>query len=118
VDQAISEVRGAVPVRLDRRAGQVVISADPLSAPSGPVRVQLVRFVPKAQVMIETGENAGRLVDYANVVTSWSLVGAWDGVAPLSMTAEATGPEGVVVILQAEGDAHLPGRILGAAQSN
>ncbi len=33
--------------------------------------VQVVRFVPHARVRIERGENAGRTLDYHNIVTEW-----------------------------------------------
>lgn len=103
----------ALTLRLDRQGDLLTVSADPLAGQVGPLRLQLVRYIPRAEVMIEAGENAGRRVDYFNVVTSWSVMGEWDGIAPLQMTTELTGPEPYVVILQAEG----PGPILAAAAS-
>jgi hypothetical protein len=76
------------------------------------VQVQLVRYHPLASVEIEDGENAGRVMDYANVVTDWDSLGQWDGLSALHLTAQLSGPEAVVVILQAAG----PGEILAAAQ--
>jgi hypothetical protein len=51
-------------------------------------------------------------MDYANVVTDWVSLGQWDGLSALHLTAQVSGPEAVVVILQAAG----PGEILAAAQ--
>ncbi len=114
VDQAIAADRAApteVALKLERKGDRLAISAPPQAGLKLPIRVQLVRYTPKAQVMIESGENAGKLVDYANVVTSWEVIGEWDGIAPLEMTAEAPGKDGVAVILQAAG----PGPIYAAA---
>ncbi|MCW1919296.1 DUF1223 domain-containing protein [Rhodobacter sp. KR11] len=112
VDRALTDQPApALQLRLDRQGDRLTVTADPLAQAAGPLRVQLVRYIPRTQVMIEAGENAGRLVDYTNVVTSWSLMGEWDGKTPLALTAEVTGPEAVVVILQVEG----PGQILAAA---
>ena len=47
--------------------------------------VHLVRYRPSAQVDIRRGENAGRTLDYANIVTSWSgdrALGWRRGAAP------------------------------------
>lgn len=116
VEEAIAAAQAAPVVtelRLTRQGDRMQIAADAPKADMGKMRVQLVRYLPEAQVMIETGENAGRMVDYVNVVTSWSVLGDWDGRSALAMTADVPGPEGVVVIIQAEG----PGRIFAAAQS-
>jgi hypothetical protein len=51
-------------------------------------------------------------LDYANIVTDWDILGQWDGVSALHLTAPVSGDDPVVVILQAEG----PGEILAAAQ--
>lgn len=83
-------------------------------APGGlevPVVVQLVRFRPHARVDIRHGENAGRTIDYVNIVTAWHRLGTWDGRAELSLAADAAGEDAIVVILQDEG----PGRIRAAA---
>ncbi|NBZ86187.1 DUF1223 domain-containing protein [Stagnihabitans tardus] len=116
VSEAIAKAQGQpapLTLRLTREGDQMRIAADAPQKALGPMRVQLVRFLPEAQVMIEAGENAGRMVDYTNVVTSWAVVGEWDGMAPLALTADVPGPEGVVVIVQAEG----PGPIHAAALS-
>lgn len=78
---------------------------------AAPVWVQLVRYLPHATVDIAHGENAGRTIDYANIVTSWRRVGTWDGRGELAMTVEAAGEDAVVVILQDQG----PGPIRAAA---
>lgn len=102
----------AVQLQLMRQGNQVVIVAEASPPLSAPVQVQLVRYHPLASVDIEYGENAGRVLDYANIVTDWDSLGQWDGVSALHLTAPVSGDDPVVVILQAEG----PGEILAAAQ--
>ena len=101
-----------VQLHLVRQGDQLMIVAEASPPLSAPVQVQLVRYHPLASVDIEYGENAGRVLDYANIVTDWSSLGQWDGVTALHLTAPVSGDDPVVVILQAEG----PGEILAAAQ--
>jgi hypothetical protein len=75
------------------------------------VHVQLVRYHPKETVKIEYGENAGRVIEYNNIVTSWTRVGDWSGAEDLQLTLPVTGDDPVVVILQADG----PGLIYAAS---
>lgn len=81
--------------------------------------VQLVRYLPHVAMTIGQGENAGRSVDMANVVTSWVAVADWDGRGPLSLTTAIEGAEPAVVIVQEAISGHrapLPGPILAAAR--
>ncbi len=73
--------------------------------------VQLVRYIPSASVAVKRGENAGRTITYANIVTSWQKVATWDGQAPLNLDLTAKGEQPAVVIIQEPG----PGAILAAA---
>lgn len=86
------------------RAGDMLTIAAEADPPltKGAV-VQLVRFMPEATVDIERGENAGRVVTYRNIVTSWEPIGDWAGQAPLALQAPAPGNEPAVIILQEEG---------------
>jgi hypothetical protein len=72
--------------------------------------VQLVRYRARERVEIVLGENAGRAIDYANIVTAWTPVADWDGRTDLSLTLEAPGTDSVAVIVQEPG----PGPILAA----
>lgn len=99
-------------VRLDlsRAAGGVAIRLEARPPLPGPALVQLVRYRPQETVTIERGENAGRQITYSNIVTDWRPVAEWDGRSVLDLTAEVTGAEPLVVIVQEPG----PGRILAA----
>lgn len=81
--------------------GRIRISASPLARLQGPVQINLVRYLPRAEVSITRGENKGRRIDYANVVTSWQILGTWSGRGELSVEAPYSGDERGVVILQA-----------------
>ena len=75
--------------------------------------LQLVRFDPMRSVDIKRGENAGKTINYANIVTSWTPVKKWDGSAPLRATIDVGGNASpLAVILQAAGN----GPIVAAAQ--
>lgn len=101
-----------VQLTLSRDGERVVIRASARQPLKRGALVQLIRYMPEAEVDIERGENAGRSMVYHNIVTSWDLIGDWPGTAPLDMVAEAPGDEPVVVILQEPG----PARVLAAAR--
>lgn len=100
-----------VVLQLTRQGKEVRVHAKARVALEGPLVVQLVRYRPLAKVVIERGENAGRTINYVNIVTSWTKVGEWRGGGDLDMVVPAPGAEAVVVILQEPG----PGMIFAAS---
>jgi hypothetical protein len=74
--------------------------------------VQLVTFSPHEEVRIERGERAGSISNHYNVVTSWQIVGEWDGAMPFSARIDPQSDRPLVVIVQEAGQ----GPILGAAR--
>ncbi|MFD2175091.1 DUF1223 domain-containing protein [Rhodobacter lacus] len=111
--------RVSIAVSEGEGSGQYVIDLAPLARPlERPSVVQIVRYVPSAQVEILRGENAGKVLDFANVVTAWHAVAEWDGQVPLRLNAKIDGTEPAVVIVQTAlpgKTAPLPGPILSAA---
>jgi len=95
-----------------RQGDKIIIQAEADPPLDAPVRVQLVRYIPEKTVEIGRGENAGRVITYHNIVTSWAVIDEWQGVEPLEISAPAPGGEPAVVILQEEG----PAAILAAAR--
>jgi hypothetical protein len=93
------------------QAGQITITGEARTGVAGPLVIYLVRYEPHQTVNISRGENAGRTVDYANVVTDWTALGEWDLSTPLMLQMKAQGDRPAVVILQRK-DA---GPILAAA---
>jgi hypothetical protein len=107
-----SAIDTPVRITLQRQEGKVRISARSEVSLPDDCLVQLVRYRPLERVTIERGENAGKVLDYANIVTDWRRIAKWDGKSPLSMTADAPGDDAIAVIIQEEG----PGQILAAAK--
>ncbi len=98
------EEHGQKPMRVEfsatRNGTTVDIRAARYVDAAGEMVVQLVRYTPEDTVEIRRGENAGRTITYANIVTEWQVLGTWDGATPLEMSAEANGDAPVVVLLQ------------------
>jgi len=101
-----------VSVSLNRSGNQIEIDATAASSFPRAAQVQIVRFSALETVDIRRGENAGRQLSYANIVTSWDVVREWDGRSALDLTVDIGGTGPVAVIIQAPG----PGAILAAAQ--
>ncbi|MCB1339404.1 MAG: DUF1223 domain-containing protein [Maritimibacter sp.] len=74
------------------------------------INVDLVRFTETETVEILHGENAGRTITYANVVTAWERIGTWDGTGELDLTAEVAGDGPLALVIQVQG----PGEVLAA----
>lgn len=79
----------------------VALAPRPQATKATPADVYLVRYKPEETVSIERGENAGKTFAYHNIVTEWQTLAAWDGSAPLSLTAKVSGDQPIVVIVQA-----------------
>lgn len=100
-----------VDLRAARQGDTVTINAAARGS-LGPMQVHLVRYIPRQEVKIKRGENAGKTLSYAHIVSDWTVLGDWDGRAPLSLKAKVRGNEPVVILIQRKG----PGRIEAAAQ--
>jgi hypothetical protein len=106
---------GNVTVEIAKRAdGGVTITAQAQNLLEFATDVQLVHFLDEATVEIHSGENAGRHMTYRNIVTDWSVLGAWDGAQTFRHTVTDDLPEGtgLAVVIQEQG----LGPILGAAR--
>ncbi|EAQ01595.1 hypothetical protein OB2597_04123 [Pseudooceanicola batsensis HTCC2597] len=102
-----------VHLTLERRGpDRVGIDAEAVDRIAGPLLVQIVRYVPEAQVEIQRGENAGHKLSYSNIVTDWDLLAEWDAQEPYKAEIEVPGDKPVVVLIQQAG----PGPIEAAAR--
>lgn len=72
----------------------------------------LVRYAASETVMIERGENAGKTIEYINIVKSWESLGRWDGNGAVSVSVPQAEAGEYVVIIQAPG----PGEIYAATR--
>ena len=119
VEKAIRRHMGlpqTVSLSLTRDVAMVTIKAAAKVALDGPFTVQLIRYRPSETVAIRHGENAGKVIEYHNIVTNWQVLGEWAGDAPLEMMAPAVGDDPIVVILQkTSARASGPGTIVAAA---
>ena len=119
VTGAIDEAALSVPVGLNLSGDTLEVSVDAKSGSSAAV-VWLITYKDHAAVLIERGENAGKTVDYDQIVTGKQMLGMWDAAAgthlklPVS-ELKADGSNGAVILVQSD-KGGLPGPILGAAQ--
>ncbi|MFV0513993.1 MAG: DUF1223 domain-containing protein [Jhaorihella sp.] len=79
---------------------------------AGPFDLVLVRYSALRHANITRGENAGRRIDYANVVETLKVVGNWDGEEPADFTVPVDGDLPAAVLVQRQGH----GPILAAAR--
>jgi len=74
------------------------------------INIDLVRFTEAATVEILHGENAGKTITYANIVTGWDRIGSWDGSGEFAFTADVPQDGPLALVIQAQG----PGEVLAA----
>jgi hypothetical protein len=117
VTSAIDEAALTIPVALNLSADMLEVSVGPHAGGAEAV-VWLITFKDHAAVVIERGENAGKTVEYSQIVTGKQMLGMFDAAGthlklPLSALT-ADGSNGAVILVQSDKDG-LPGPILGAA---
>lgn len=96
-----------VALTVARVGDEIVIEAERLNEDAVPLQVIMMRFSPDNEVKITAGENAGRKLSYANVVTDMRVLGNWDDAEPLRMSVPAAGAAPVAVLLQRDAGAGL-----------
>ncbi|HZY49465.1 MAG TPA: DUF1223 domain-containing protein [Devosia sp.] len=118
VTDALGAATLAVPIEIAVGDKMFDVTVGP-GASGTEAAVWLVTFKDHAQVRIDRGENAGRTMDYTQIVTGRQMLGMWDPAAgthlrlPLS-ELQVEGSNGAAILLQGDKDG-LPGPILGAA---
>ncbi|WP_372885058.1 DUF1223 domain-containing protein [Shimia sp.] len=111
--QRQSEAPQRVRLGLTRQGDAVRLRLENLMpSQTMPVDVFMVRYLASEEVEITRGENAGRQVTYANIVTDWRQLLMWDMAEPVALRVPVTGDEPIAVIVQQHGH----GPILAAAQ--
>lgn len=85
-------------VTRDATQAQVRATAEPPR--DMPIAVQLVRYIPEETVAIAHGENAGRTIVYANIVTEMTQLAVWDSREPLDLTTQIGPDDHAVILLQ------------------
>ncbi|RXV62197.1 DUF1223 domain-containing protein [Roseovarius sp. A46] len=100
IDKHRATQENGIAVQVRREGGQVHLEARSERPRKMPLMVQFARYMPKAKVEIERGENAGRTITYTNIVTDLVKVAEWDTQEPLRLDVDW--PEGapLAVLLQ------------------
>lgn len=115
LEAAIKDAREAAPkvtLVIEREDGMLKCRIEPGPKPVGGI-VWIAKYTRGVTVEVSRGENAGRMLSYANVVRSLHRIGHWSGAAAEEVAMPQPEPgEGVAVWLQA-GEA---GPILAAAK--
>ena len=100
-------------VSVERQGDQVSIRVTAKDRiPSGGTIVQIATFTPRETVKIRRGENAGRTLEYHNIVRKLVKVGNWDGQGAYRATVRMPEDVAFAVLVQQPNS----GPILGAAQ--
>lgn len=99
-----------VDVTLKRSGDRVEISVRALTRVPAGLVVQLVTYTPHASVHIKRGENAGKTLEYHNIVRDWITVGTWDGRTEYRANVQVPSGTPVAVLVQEKS----AGAILGA----
>jgi len=115
IQRQIMQAEGAAPkvsvtAQNDGRGIQVRMEA--LRGEAAEADIYLVRYSERETVVIGRGENAGRTIEYVNIVKSWETLGRWDGIGAASVNVPQAAAGEYVVIIQAPG----PGEIYAATR--
>lgn len=105
---------GEVALTAVAEGNRIRVTAGPTAGAALPDRIMIdiVGYIPLAEVAIAHGENAGETITYANIVTSWVHAGRWDGQGAVELTVPMPDAPRAAVIVQVEG----PRRVLAAAK--
>jgi hypothetical protein len=120
IEEALAASSGGLPVDVNLSVDNDALSVDIGEGADLPhATLWLVMYDRSVSVPIERGENTGKTVTYSNVVRKLRPIAMWKGEA---MSVDLPRSEiklakvgRCAVLLQAEAEGGLPGRILGAA---
>jgi len=90
----------SIVLEIEREAEMLRIGLTPLQELNGPFDIQVVRYISGASVTVGSGENAGKVLTYTNIVTDWETIAQWNGSEPLELRyrdLSDSGPLAVVV---------------------
>ncbi|MCV6824053.1 MULTISPECIES: DUF1223 domain-containing protein [Halocynthiibacter] len=88
------------PVQMTATRNGNMLEIKATSAKPEKMTVQVAVYAPSQTVNIKRGENAGRSITYANVVTDWVKVKEWSGTDALSSKVQLNTENPVAVIVQ------------------
>ncbi len=100
--QAARAQKPMADIDMEKRGNRLEMRLVSLSNQTKPSDIHLVHYFRKAVVPIENGENRGRTVRYANIVTSWETIGEWNGRSPLKLSYTLQRNEPFAVVVEAK----------------
>lgn len=119
IENAVAAGHLPIPVKLTVDAKNMLEVSIDGAAGQSESDVWLVTYIKQANVDVQRGENAGKVLNYSQVVTGRHILGMWDPVTgahlKLPLDEVLTGPsDGAVILVQSDHNG-LPGPIMGAA---
>jgi hypothetical protein len=105
IERQLRAIRAQKPladIDMATRGNRLELRLNSLSGQTRPSDIHLVHYLKRAVVPIERGENRGRTVSYANIVSSWETIGEWNGKSPLTLSYTLKRNEPFAVIVQAK----------------
>ncbi len=91
-------VRPDVELTATRKDNRLKLNA--IAQRAVPMQVHVIRYLDAEKVSIKRGENAGRVLTYANIVSDWQTVKDWNGQSNLALDVRLKGDAPVVVLIQ------------------
>lgn len=118
VQDALTSAQLPLDVSMDVVEGMLKLKV-PADDMLGDATIWLVRYLDRADVAIDKGENAGKTMVYTQVVVDRQAVGMWEAEtgAEIKLPLDQFGASdngGIAVLIQAE-QGGVPGPVLGAA---
>ncbi|SMX50870.1 DUF1223 domain-containing protein [Maliponia aquimaris] len=95
-----------VDLRVARAGDHLTIRAEALGQVR-PCDIHVVVYMPRKEVEITRGENAGRTLTYTNVATNWTVAGRWDGKGVYEGRVRLDGALPVIVLVQDPDNGHI-----------
>lgn len=87
-------------VTVTRDGKHVTLELDTTYDNLGSAEVNLVQYSPREVVKIKRGENAGKTIEYTNIVTNFETVAKWNTAAPATVTMNLPDNGQYAVIVQ------------------
>ena len=92
--------QASIKLDANRAGNRIDVTVSPSVGNVAESSIYVVTIDPHQSVDIRRGENAGRTIDYYNIVTSWTRIGIWDGRSKASFAAKLPNDEDAVVLVQ------------------
>jgi len=89
-----------VRLEVSRNGDNLAVHVRALQKGVGAQLIELVRYRARETVSIRAGENAGKRIEYANIVTAWDPLRKWSGEGELEINVPISGSAPAVILVQ------------------